>query len=193
MIKSCLKILRKIYHRYKLRKYKHVAFSAKIAPNCIVYNRDNLVMGEQTSINNHSVILNTRAKFVMKKWSGAAVGLIVVTGNHMSIVGMNKRQVTDQIKDMYDTNHMYDRDVIVDEDVWIGARVTILCGAHIGRGAIIGAGSVVTRDVMPYSIVAGNPAKHIRYRFSKEDIITHEESLYPVSERLPHKIIESLC
>ena len=55
-------------------------------------------------------------------------------------------------------------------DVWIGANSIILQGRKIGHGAIIGAGSVVTKDVPPYTIVAGNPAKAISHRFN-EDII----------------------
>lgn len=54
--------------------------------------------------------------------------------------------------------------VIIEDDVWIGTHVCILKGVTIGHGAVIGAGSVVTRNVKSYEIVAGNPAKHIRYR-----------------------------
>lgn len=54
--------------------------------------------------------------------------------------------------------------VIIEDDVWIGGRVIILPGVKVGKGAIIGAGSVVTKDVDPYSIVAGNPAKKIKER-----------------------------
>ena len=54
--------------------------------------------------------------------------------------------------------------IIIGNDVWIGARVIILPGVQISDGAVIGAGSVVTHDVDPYSIVAGNPAKLIRMR-----------------------------
>lgn len=61
-------------------------------------------------------------------------------------------------------------DIVVGDDVWIGARSIILSGVTIGRGAIIAAGSVVTKDVKPYSIVGGNPAKLIRMRFSEEII-----------------------
>lgn len=53
----------------------------------------------------------------------------------------------------------------VGSDVWIGYRAIILQGVSIGHGAVIGAGSVVTRDVPPYAIVAGSPARLIRYRF----------------------------
>ena len=59
-------------------------------------------------------------------------------------------------------------DTIVGNDVWIGQCVTILPGVHIGDGAIIGLNSTVTKDVPPYTIVAGNPAKIIRQRFDNE-------------------------
>lgn len=55
-------------------------------------------------------------------------------------------------------------------DVWIGANVIIPGGIHVGTGAIVAAGSVVVKDVPPYAVVGGNPAKIIRYRFSEEQI-----------------------
>jgi len=58
-------------------------------------------------------------------------------------------------------------DIVVGDDVWIGMDSKILSGVYIGQGAVIAAGSVVTKDVEPYSIVGGNPAKYIRYRFSE--------------------------
>lgn len=59
-------------------------------------------------------------------------------------------------------------DIIVDDDVWIGYRATILSGVHIGQGAVIAAGAVVTKDVPPYAIVGGVPARVIKYRFPEE-------------------------
>lgn len=60
--------------------------------------------------------------------------------------------------------------IIVKDDVWIGMSVLILSGITIGQGAVIAAGSVVTKDVPPYAIVGGNPAKILKYRFSSEII-----------------------
>ncbi|MDP9677296.1 acetyltransferase-like isoleucine patch superfamily enzyme [Paenibacillus jamilae] len=60
--------------------------------------------------------------------------------------------------------------VTIGDDVWIGNNVMILSGVTIGVGAVIGAGSIVTKDVPPYSIVGGNPARIIRYRFKPEEI-----------------------
>ncbi len=62
------------------------------------------------------------------------------------------------------------KETIIGHDVWIGERALIKAGVHIGNGAVIGMGSVVTHDVLPYEIVAGSPARHIRFRFSEEVI-----------------------
>ncbi len=59
-------------------------------------------------------------------------------------------------------------DILIKNDVWIGVNCTILDGITIGNGAVIAAGSVVTKNVEPYSIVGGNPAKFIKYRFPPE-------------------------
>ena len=61
-------------------------------------------------------------------------------------------------------------DIIVGDDVWIGLKATICSGVKIGQGAIVAAGSVVVKDVAPYSIVGGNPAKFIKWRFEDESI-----------------------
>jgi acetyltransferase-like isoleucine patch superfamily enzyme len=66
--------------------------------------------------------------------------------------------------------------IIIKNDVWIGTRAIILDGVTIGNGAIIGANAVVTKDIPPYAIVVGSPAKIIRYRFEPNKIKELEES-----------------
>ena len=61
-------------------------------------------------------------------------------------------------------------DIVVENDVWIGAKSTIMSGVKIQNGSIVGANSVVTKDVPPYSIVVGNPAKVVKYRFTERQI-----------------------
>lgn len=58
-------------------------------------------------------------------------------------------------------------DIVLDDDVWIAENSIICSGVHIGQGAVIAAGAVVTKDVEPYAIVGGNPARLIRYRFKE--------------------------
>ena len=58
-------------------------------------------------------------------------------------------------------------DIVVGDDVWIGADAIICSGVTIGQGAIVAAGAIITKDVEPYAIVGGNPAKVIKYRFSE--------------------------
>jgi acetyltransferase-like isoleucine patch superfamily enzyme len=60
--------------------------------------------------------------------------------------------------------------IILEDEVWVGINSLILSGVHIGKGAIIAAGAVVVKDVPPYAIVGGNPAKIIKYRFSEKII-----------------------
>ena len=62
----------------------------------------------------------------------------------------------------------YKGDTVIGNDVWIGQNAVILPGVHIGDGAIVGANSVVGSDVEPYTVVVGNPAEPIRYRFDEE-------------------------
>jgi acetyltransferase-like isoleucine patch superfamily enzyme len=61
-------------------------------------------------------------------------------------------------------------DVVIGNDVWIGSGASILSGVTIGDGAIVAAESLVVKDVQPYEIVGGNPAKHLKYRFDEEII-----------------------
>ena len=67
-------------------------------------------------------------------------------------------------------------DIVIGNDVWIGYEAVIMAGVHIGNGAIIAARAVVTKDVPPYTIVGGVPARPIRKRFD-EEVIQELETL----------------
>lgn len=77
-----------------------------------------------------------------------------------------------------------DKDVIIEDEIWAGSNVTILSGAHISRGCVIAAGAIVNKYIPPYAIVAGIPAKVIKYRFTPEQIIEHEKAIYTEEKRL---------
>lgn len=78
--------------------------------------------------------------------------------------------------------------ISIADDVWIGSNVVILSGVHIGRGAIIGAGSVVTKDIPPYTICVGNPAREIAHRFDRKTISLVEASQWWIN--MPEKLKE---
>ena len=178
-------VIRKLFYIWKLRRFPNVDKKSCLHHSAIVYNPRNLYMAENTNINAGATIMNTRAKVIFKKNSGAAFGFTAVTGNHMSIVGLNLKQIDDSVKDKMDINHEMDKNIVVEEDVWIGNHVILLSGVTVGRGAEIGAGSVVRISVPPYAVVIGNPSKIVGFRFTPEEIIEHEKVQYDESERLP--------
>lgn len=175
----------KSYFSSRRRKFGYIHPTAFVRLPTIIKGTENVYMYERTHILSNSVILTTNAKFILKKNSGAAEGLTVVTGNHYSVVGKFFMDITDadKPKDM-------DQDITVAEDVWMATNVTLLMGAHIGRGAVIGAGSVIRSKVPPYAIVMGNPAMIVGFKFNPEQVIEHEKDLYPPEERLPLDLLE---
>ena len=104
------------------------------------------------------------SKLIIKSYTSIANGCNFFLGsNH------NFKNITTYIfKDS--TKLLTNGDIIVGHDVWIGYGSTIMSGVTIGDGAVIAAGSLVTKNVDPYSIVGGNPAKEIKKRFNQEDI-----------------------
>ena len=80
---------------------------------------------------------------------------IIYTWNHEFI---NKNKLINK------QGRELERPVIIEDDVWIGGRVIILPGINVGTGAVIGAVAIVTKDVPPYAVVGGNPAKILKYR-----------------------------
>lgn len=161
-------------------KDSHILLPAHIA------NPQNVYMYEQTRIQSQAKIITYTGKFIMKKYSGAAPGLTVITGNHTPTVGIPYYLLPlSRINDK-------EKDVIIEEDVWLGANVTLLSGVTIGRGAVIGASSVITKDVPPYAVVVGSPYKIIASKFSLEEIMEHERRLYPESERFSEEYLTQL-
>ncbi len=174
------------YMGYSRRSFGYIADDSFITPPIKISKPENMFLYGNNSVRD-AVILNLNAKFVMGKGSGAAEGLKVSTGNHAQIVGRLYRSITEDEKPKG-----YDKDVIVGEDVWIGMNVTLLCGVKIGRGAILSAGAVVNKDIPPYCIAGGVPAKPIKFKWTIDQILEHEEKLYAVEERLSREYLEHL-
>ena len=98
---------------------------------------------------------------------GITIGNDVMMGPYCMMCTSN-HAIGDLTTPMRKQGHAERKPIVIGNDIWIGARVTILPGVHVGDGSVIGAGAVVTKDVEPYSIVAGNPAKKIGSRLTEK-------------------------
>lgn len=118
----------------------------------------------------------------------------VMFGPHVTIMGgdHNTSVIGFAMYDIHEKRPEDDQPVIIDSDVWVGTRAVILKGVRIGRGAIVAAGAVVTRDVPPYAIVGGVPAKILKYRWPPATILDHERHLYPPEQRLSEVQVAAL-
>ncbi len=148
-------------------------------------SRDGVHLGDSVSIGRFSVIectgilRNLGKGFWIGDYSnlgdynfvGAAGGVRI--GSHV-LIGQNVR--------FHSENHVFERKdvliqeqgvtnegIVVEDDVWLGSGAVILDGVTIGRGAVVAAGSVVTRDVPPYAVVGGAPARVLKFRGDDED------------------------
>lgn len=125
------------------------------------YTYENIYLGNNVYLGPNLTFMSTRAKIYIGDHVMFAPGTFVITGNHrIDIPGRYMDTITDAEKRIED-----DQDVVFKGDNWIGAGAIILKGVTIGEGAVISAGAVVTKDVPPYSIVAGVPAKVVKMRF----------------------------
>lgn len=146
--------------------------NTKLSSNTIVSNHSYLKeveIGSFSYISQNSFILNTK----IGNFCSLAPNLISGPGEHPSnfistspAFFFKNYEFTFSEKDYFEHN----KEVCIGHDVWIGARVFLKNGVKIGNGSIIAAGAVVVKDVPDYAIVAGIPARLIRYRFTEEII-----------------------
>lgn len=134
---------------------------------------------------NVRTIISPRQKVIIKKYTAIGAGATIVPGNHTPTVSLPQYLSYVGVNDV-------DNTLTIEEDVWVGANSTLLYKANIGRGAVIAANSVVTKKVPPYAVVSGIPAKIIAVRFTLEQIIEHEKSLYEIEDRISIKYLEDL-
>lgn len=90
------------------------------------------------------------------------LGRNVALGANVTIYDNDMHAINPYVRQFDNDTNVVTKDVIIDDYVWIGAHSIILKGVHIGRGAVVGAGSVVTGDIPPLTVYAGNPAKYIK-------------------------------
>lgn len=188
-------VLRGVYYSLKslnnyfipMRKFAQCSKHVVIIPPLYVGNYKNVYLGEGVCIGRNAFISAINAKFICKGHCAIAENLTVHTGNHTRINGLFVDEITEANKP-----EGYDQNVTVKEDVWIGCNVTILSGVTIGRGATVAAGAVVSKSMPPYCICGGVPAKFIKFYWSVDQILEHEEKLYAEDERYSREQLEEI-
>ena len=124
----------------------------------------NVSVGNSVSIGRNAEFICTRAEIKIGDHVMFGPHVFMITGGHRTdIKGRFMDEIGNDEKRPED-----DRDIVLEGDNWIGANATILKGVTVGKGAVVAAGAVVTKDVPPYSIVGGVPAKVIKMRFSED-------------------------
>ena len=145
------------YHNFEILE----DYAGVLAPYLFALSLDNLIIGKFVQIAHGVRFITSSANH---KTSGFSTYPFI---NFM----MTSQTSSEDIVAMFE-EAQNKGDTVVGNDVWIGLDATIMPGVKIGDGAIIGAKSVVTRDVEPYTVVAGNPAKVIKKRFDDKVIKT---------------------
>lgn len=144
--------------------YHSINGAHNFVQDCVLYRRpeDKLIIGKFCSIAWHVKFILNGAHHFTQLFTSYSIVLFDETLQQKALDNQGIKAI-----DKGDT--------IIGNDVWIGYGATIMPGVKIGNGAIIGAQTLVTKNVEPYAIVGGNPAKLIRYRFTPEQILKLEE------------------
>lgn len=157
----------KLFSLFFKRSFAHCGDNVHFSPLNSDFSYKKISIGNDVYIGPYAIFSSIK---------GITIGNKVTFGPRVTIMAGNHnfKVVGSYIFDNHVKNNDDDQPVVINDDVWIGCNVTILKGVNIGRGAIVGAGAVVTKDVPPYAIVGGNPAKLIRFRWDDKTIEIHE-------------------
>ena len=175
------------YFGINRKEFAHLGKRVIISPPYNIGYTHNIYIGDNVGIGPNAFISAINAKFVIKGNCSIAEHLTVHTGNHTRLKGLFITEITEKNKP-----NGFDSEVVIENDVWIGCNVTLLSGVHIGRGCTIAAGAVVNRDIPPYCIAGGVPAKPIKFYWSIDEVVQHEYALYPEEERFSRSELEAI-
>jgi len=177
-----ISILKECYYCYlkhfKWRKYS-IGKNFHAGRGVFLWAKNSITIGDNFYIGKYSIIE-----------CDAQIGDNVIFANHVSLIGRYDHhfqqlgmpiRLASQIRDFDYQWKGLGQKIIIEDDVWIGLGSVVLSGLTIKTGSIIAAGSVVTKDIEPYSIYAGNPAKKIRDRFDNLEELEEHIRLYKLN------------
>ena len=159
----------------------------------MIFGYENIFVEDGVNIGAGSTIFSTRAKIRIGKNTFSGPNLTMISGDHPFIAGEYMINIHKNTLKKTQNISKYDQDIIINQDVWIGANVTILKGVTIGRGSIVAAGAIVIKDVLPYALYGGCPARLLKFKWDIDEILKHEEFLFVNSEeRMTRKEVLNL-
>lgn len=169
-------LLWRIWKRHKvkgLRKMLQTCGNQVSIPHSVKIYGNCMQVGDQVYFGEDNLFMCTNAPIVIGSRVMFGPRVTMISGDHrIDIVGKYMVDVGEE--DKLPEN---DQPITLAGDNWIGANVTILKGVTIGEGAVVAAGALVTRDVPPYEIVGGVPAKVIKMRFNETELAEHKSKL----------------
>ena len=186
---------KRIKRRYKFEKFKKYAtvgkgLSISANSNCKADEPGHIRIGERCeifgtlqsmgkgkiTIGDHCAVYN---RSIIGSVNSISIGNCVVISNQVHIYDNNNHPTSPSVRrkmcmegfhtDAWRWEHAVSKPIVIEDDVWIGENATILKGVTIGRGSVVACCSVVTKDVPPYTIVAGNPARVVKEITDEEE------------------------
>lgn len=158
-----------------------------------ILGSENIFLEDGANIGAGSTIFTTRAKIYIGKNTFSGPNLTMISGDHPYVTGQYMLHISKEKLKLTQDITSYDKDINIGQDVWIGSNVTLIKGVTVGRCAILAAGSVVVKDVPPYAIFGGTPAKLIKFKWDVDQILMHEQFLFSkLQDRMTVDEINSL-
>lgn len=159
LLGMCINIIDKVKYKslleYKTKKLnKNGSKAMWIGPETIILNDKNVYIGRNSYINSGMIAAGKKSKVIIGDNCLLSYNVHLRSDMHNYI---------EKDSLIIKQGHI-EKDIIVGNDVWVGYGAQINSGVKIGNGAVIGAGSIVTKDIPEYAVVAGVPAKIIKYR-----------------------------
>jgi acetyltransferase-like isoleucine patch superfamily enzyme len=165
--------LHAVHRRYAVRENVTVGQSVHIGLGSILWALRRLTVGDRVYIGKGCTIE-----------VDGDIGDDVLVANRVGVIGRRDHDISQvgvamrQARWVGDFPEHLSAPVHIGDDVWLGFGCIVLSDVTIGRGAVVAAGAVVSTDVAPYDVVAGNPARTVKVRFDGPEIETHECALY---------------